>query len=137
MKTHLVLFRSRVDVPEADGVVVAGRQEVAVQVRIPGEAVALLLVTAKTQIRHADPVGIGLRRVLGVVEDEDVARRRLSGDDARVLRHAARAVDLALVVDLDLDLDFPRNRSETAELALLVVVVRGVELSVLVGKLNL
>jgi hypothetical protein len=40
------------------------------------------------------------------------------------------------VVDLDLDLDFAGHRSETAELALLVVVVRRVELRVLVGKLS-
>ena len=116
--------------------VVAGGQQVAVQVGVPREAVTLFLVAAKAQVRHADTVGIGLGGVLGVVEDENVAGRGLGGNDARVLRHASRAVDLSLVVDLDLDLDFAGHRSETAELALLVVVVRRVELRVLVGKLS-
>ena len=40
------------------------------------------------------------------------------------------------MVNLDLYLDFPRDRSESAELSLLVVVVRSVELRVLVGELN-
>ncbi len=116
--------------------VVAGGQQVAVQVRVPREAVTLFLVASKAQVRHADTVGIGLGGVLGVVEDENVAGRGLGGDDARVLRHASSAVDLSLVVDLDLDLDFAGHRSETAELTLLVVVVRRVELRVLVGKLS-
>jgi hypothetical protein len=38
-------------------------------------------------------------------------------------------VDLSLMVDLDLDLDFPADGAEAAEFALLVVVVRGVELN--------
>ena len=40
-----VLLGSGVDVPETDGVVVTGGQEVAVQVGVPGETVAFLLVT--------------------------------------------------------------------------------------------
>lgn len=43
--TNLVFFGGGVDVPQADGVVVAGGQEVAVQVRVPRETVALLLVS--------------------------------------------------------------------------------------------
>lgn len=74
--------------------------------------------------------------MLRVVEDEDVAAGSLGGDDARVLRHVAGAVHLALVVDLDLDFDLARDAAEAAELPLLVVVVRSVELGVLVGKLD-
>jgi len=74
--------------------------------------------------------------MLSVVEDEDVAARGLGGDDAWVLRHVPGSVDFALVVDLDLDLDFARDRTEPAELALLVVVVWGVELCVLIGQLD-
>ena len=36
-----------VDVPQADGVVVGGRQQVAVEVGVPRQTVALLLVTAQ------------------------------------------------------------------------------------------
>ena len=103
--------------------VVACRQEVAVQVGVPREAVTLFLVTTKPQVRNANTIGIGLGGMLSVVEDEDVAARGLGGDDARVLRHVPGSVDFALVVNLDLDLDFARDRTEPAELALLVVVV--------------
>jgi len=54
--------------------------------------------------------------VLGVVEDQHVGGGRLGGDDAGVLGHVARAVHLALVVDLDLDLNLPADRAEAAEL---------------------
>lgn len=39
-----------IDVPHAHGAVVAGRQQVAFAGRIPRQAVALLLVTAETQL---------------------------------------------------------------------------------------
>ena len=96
----------------------------------------LLLVASEPQIRVADAAGVGLARVLGVVEDQDVAGGRLGGDDAGVLRHKAGPVHLALVVDLDLDFNLAGDAAESAELSLLVVVVRGVELRVLVGQLD-
>ena len=40
---------------------------------------------------------------------------RLGGDDDGVLRHVARPVHLAIVVDLDFAVDFAGDRSETAE----------------------
>ena len=43
---------------------------------------------------------------------------------------------LSLMVDLDLDFDLARDGPEPSELALLVVVVTGVELGVLVGQLD-
>ena len=46
----LVLLGRGVDVPQADGVVVAGRQQVPVQVGVPGQAVPLLLVAAQLQV---------------------------------------------------------------------------------------
>ena len=68
------------------------------------------------------------RRVLGVVKDENVTGGCLGSDDAGVLGHASSSIHLALVVDLDLNLDLARDRAEAAELSLLVVVVRRVEL---------
>ena len=53
---HLVLLGRAVDVPEADGVVVGGGEEVAVQVGVPAQAVALLLVAAQAQ------VGVALKK---------------------------------------------------------------------------
>jgi len=117
-------------------VVIAGREQMAVQVGVPGKSVALLLVTPQTKIRNADPVRVGLGGVLGVVEDQDVAAWGLGGDDARILRHVSSAVDFAFVVDLDLDLNLAGHAAEAAELALLVVVVGRVELGILVGQLN-
>ena len=76
--------------------VIAGRQEVAVQVRVPGETVAFLLVTPKTEIGYANSVGIGFRRVLRVVKDEYIAAGGLGGDDARVLRHVAGLISISI-----------------------------------------
>ena len=42
-----------VDVPEADGVIVAGGEEVAVEVGVPGQPVTFLLVTTELQVRLA------------------------------------------------------------------------------------
>ena len=136
MIAYLVLFGRSVDVPQADGMVIAGREQVAVQVRVPGESVALLLVSLEPQIRNADTVWVGLGRVLGVVEDKDIATRGLGGDDAGILRHVASAVDFALVVDLDLDLNLSGHAAKAAELALLVVIVRRVKLGVFIGQLH-
>ena len=47
---HLVLLGRAVDVPEADGVVVGGGEEVPVQVGVPAQPVALLLVAAQPQV---------------------------------------------------------------------------------------
>ena len=112
--------------------VIAGRQEVAVQVRVPGETVAFLLVTPKTEIGYANSVGIGFRRVLRVVKDEYIAAGGLGGDDARVLRHVAGSVHLPLVIDLDFDLNFSGDTSKSPKLSLLVVVVGCVKLGILV-----
>ena len=67
--------------------------------------------------------------MLGAVEDEDFARDGLGGDQVRVLRHVARAVDLARVVDLlhDVDARLARGQRVPAELAPLVVVRAAVE----------
>jgi hypothetical protein len=132
----LVFFGCSIDIPQADGVIVTGGQEMTVQVRVPRQAIAFLLVASQTQVRDANAVRVGFGGVLGIVENQDVTRRGLGGDDARVLGHAASPVDLSLVVDLDFDLDFSGNGSESSEFAFLVVVVRCVELGVLVGQLK-
>ncbi len=108
----------------------------AVQVGIPREPVAFLLVTLETQIGHTDAVRVRLGGVLGVVEDEDIAAWSLGGNDARVLGHVAGPVHFPLVIDLDLNLDLAGDAAESAKLPLLVVVVRRVKLSVFVGQLN-
>ena len=131
-----MLFGRSVDIPQADGMVIAGREQVAVQVRVPGESVALLLVSLEPQIRDADTVRVGLGRVLGVVKDEDIAAGGLGGNDTWILRHVASAVDFALMVDLDLDLNLSGHAAKAAELTLLVVVVRCIKLGILIGKLN-
>ena len=136
MIAYLVLFGRSVDVPQADGMVIAGREQVAVQVRVPGESVALLLVSLEPQIRDADTVWVGLGRVLGVVKDEDIAAGGLGGNDTGILRHVASAVDFALMVDLDLDLNLSGHAAKAAELALLVVIVRRVKLGVFIGQLH-
>ena len=66
----------------------------AVQVGVPAQAVALLLVAAQPQVRVADAQWVRLARVLAVVEDEDVGEGRLGGDHTRILWHEARAVHL-------------------------------------------
>ncbi len=58
---------------------------------------------------------VRLRRVLGVVENENFAARGLRSNDARILRHVPGTVDFAFVVDLDLDFDLAADRSKTAE----------------------
>ena len=131
-----MFFGRSVDVPQADGMVITGREQVAIQVRVPGESVALLLVSLEPQIRDADTVRVGLGRVLGVVKDEDIATRGLGGNDTGILRHVASAVDFALMVDLDLDLNLSGHAAKAAELTLLVVVVRCIKLGILIGQLN-
>ena len=135
-KSYLVFFGSSIDVPQADRVIVTGGQQMTVQVRVPGQAITFLLVASQTQVRDANSVRIGLGGVLGVVENQDVTRRGLCGDNARVLGHAASPVDLSFVVDLDFDLDFSGHGSESSEFAFLVVVVRRVELGVFVRQLQ-
>ena len=79
--------------------------QVAVDIGIPGEAVALLAVALEAELGRAVAARVGLGRMLGVVEYEHVARGRLGGDDALILGHVAGSIHLALVVDAYLDLD--------------------------------
>ena len=132
--------------------VIRGRQQVAVEVWVPGEAVALLLVPPQLQVGVTFPTGIRLARVLGVVEHQHVRAGGLGGNDAGVLGHVPGPVHLTLVVDLYLYLDLARHGAEPSELSLLIIwkkelnsllqetgwltVVRGVKLSVLVGQLD-
>jgi len=51
------------------------------------------------------------------------------------LRHIPGAVDLALVIDLDFDFYFAADRTESAKLPLLRVVMRSVELSIFARQL--
>ena len=99
----LVLFRSGIDVPQTDGVVIRGGEQVAVEVGVPGETVALLLVAPElevwvtlacdwsvSKILDCDwslAAGVGLAGVLRVVEHQDIGAGGLGGDHAGVLGH--------------------------------------------------
>ena len=99
----LLLLGSGVDVPETDGVVIRGGEQVAVEVGIPGETVALLLVAPElevwvtlacdwsvSKILDCDwslAAGVGLAGVLRVVEHQDIGAGGLGGDHAGVLGH--------------------------------------------------
>ena len=132
----LVLLGGGVDVPEADGVVVTGREEMSVEVGVPREAVALLLMTSQPQVGLALATWIRLARVFGVIKHEDIAAGSLGGDDAGVLGHVPGPVHLPLVVDLDLNLKLARDRAKPSKLSLLIVIMGGVKLGVLVGELH-
>jgi hypothetical protein len=56
------------------------------------------------------------RRMFGVVEDEHLRAGRLGGEQHGVLRHVARAIHLALMVDLDLDVNLAGDGPEATEL---------------------
>ena len=93
----------------------------ALEVRVPGQPVALLLVTLQPQVWQAVPTTIRPAGVLAVVEHQHVGAGSLGGDDAGVLRHVPGPVDLALVVYLDFDLDLAGHGAKPTELSLLVV----------------
>ena len=67
--------------------------------------------------------------MLGPVKDEHLARHGFCGYHIGVLRHVARAVDLALMVDFlhDVDARLARGQRVPAQLAALVVVRAAVE----------
>ena len=92
-------------------------------------------MTSQPQVWLALSTWVWLAWVFGVVKHKHIATGRLGGDNARVLRHVPRPIYLPLVVDLDLDLNLAGDRAEAAKLALLIVVLGGVELGVLVGQL--
>merc|ERR1719234_773093 len=64
-----------------------------------------------------------------------VGSRSLGRDDGRVLRHIPGAVDFAFVINLYFDFDFAADRTESAKLPLLRVVMCSVELSIFAGQL--
>ncbi len=73
-------------------------------------------MTAKSEFGFTHARGVGLARVFCVIKDEDVSARSFCGDDARVLRHVASAVDFTLVVDLDINFNLAGYCTETTEL---------------------
>jgi len=64
------------------------------------------------QIGVTFAIGIRLRWMFGVVENKDITRWGLGGNDARVLGHVACSVDLTFVVNLDFDLNFATDGSK-------------------------
>lgn len=59
--------------------------------------------------------GLRLGGMLGVVKYQHVGGGCLGGDDARVLRHVACAVHLALMVYFDLYVYLARNRTKASK----------------------
>ena len=104
------------DVPHADGLVVGCAEEVARAHVVPRQAVPFLGVPLEPQLRAALPARVGHGRVLGVVKNEHVRGRCLGCDNVGVLRHVARPVDLALMVDLHFDFDLAARGTEPADL---------------------
>ena len=52
---------------------------------------------------------VWLRRMLGIVEYEHIARGRFGGDNALILWHVASSVDFALVIYAYFDFNFAGN----------------------------
>lgn len=57
---YLVIFGSGINVPQANGVVVGSRQQMTIQVGIPGQTISFLLVTSQSEIRVTNSGRIGL-----------------------------------------------------------------------------
>ena len=77
----------------------------ALEVRVPGQPVALLLVTLQPQVWQAVPTTIRPAGVLAVVEHQHVGAGSLGGDEERVLRHVPGPVDLPLQIYFNVDLN--------------------------------
>lgn len=60
-------------------------------------------------------VRVGFRRMFGVIENKNVARWSLGGNDARVLRHVPRSVHFTLMIDLDFNFDFATDRTKATK----------------------
>ena len=114
--------------------------------RVPGQAIAagqpfstqlahkrhshapLLGLPGEPDVRFAHATALWLARMLCAIEDEYFPRDGLGRDQVWVLRHVARTVDLALMVDALNYLDARRGGQRVAaELAPLIVVVAPVE----------
>ena len=87
------------NVPQTDGSIIRPTDQVALHKGAPGKAIALSLVPSEAQVRIALVV-LWLRRMFAVVKDIHLCADGLCGDHEGVLRHIARSVDLALVIDL-------------------------------------
>ena len=105
----LILFGCSIDVPQTDCVVIRGRQQVTIEVGVPGQTVAFLLMSSELEVRMTLATGVGFAGVFGVVEHQDVRAGGLGGDNAGVLRHVPGSVHLSFVIDLDLNFNLARN----------------------------
>ena len=97
--THLVLQWSPRDVPQTNGSIIRATDEMALHEGAPGEAIALSLVPREAEVRIALII-LWLGRMFAVVKDVHLCTDGLCGNHEGVLRHVARSVDLALVIDL-------------------------------------
>ena len=116
-------------IPQAHCSVVGSREQMSSDVGVPRESVSFLGVASETELWTTGVVVARNRRMLGVVENEDVIAWRLGSNQVRVLRHVTSTVNFSFVVHLDLYIDFPGDGSEATELAAVIVVLRSVELS--------
>ena len=74
--------------------------------------------------------------MLSVVKHKYIACRSLGGNNTRVLWHVACTVYFPFMVNFDLYLNLARNTAKATKLALLIVIMRGIELGILVGQLD-
>lgn len=91
------------DIPDADLVVIASGQQVALSARVPVQTVAFECVTQQAKV-WADFFGVAAA-VLEVVKDVDFSRGGLGRNNFMLLRHVPRSVDFALVVNLKFNLN--------------------------------
>jgi hypothetical protein len=61
---EICIGRRRLDVPEANGGVIGGAQQMAAQVGVPAQPIAFFGVAAQAQLRLAPSVGCGYGRML-------------------------------------------------------------------------
>ncbi len=93
-------------------------------------------MSSKPQIRLALAAGVRFAGVLSVVKHKYIACWSLGGNNTGVLWHVAGTVHFAFMVNFDLYLNLARNTAKAAKLALLIVIMRGIELGILVGQLD-
>jgi hypothetical protein len=125
------------EVPQANSHVLASRGQGALNVGIPAQTEALLLVAMKLDL--GVDLAVGRVAVLGAIKDENPGVGGQCCDEVGVLRAVARLVHLLGVVDLLNNVPLHGslvNLAVAANLASLVIVVAGVGLDRL-GDLDL
>lgn len=128
VETTAVKGRPR-DVPEADGLIIGSREEMSIVGCIPGEAVALLLVTFEANIRLTATLRGCSYRVIRVIKYQHITTWCFRGDYVGILWHVSGTVNLALVVNFHGDFKLARWKVEATEISSLAFVCACIEFS--------